>query len=225
MTPSPLALIGAIGLAWTFSSPVQGQNSFAEDIYSPAAPQPQREVAPKTPAAPQAATPLPQARPANPRFAEVASIESEDFGIAPTAQLRSGPMHAPTPTRIEGAALISTEALHALYQEQPRAVLVFDVLGGPQTLPDALNALPASRGGSFDDAVQRDFSDFLQKVTQGKKDLPLVFYCQSVYCWMSYNAALRAHKLGYTKVLWYRGGIEAWQHAGLSTSPRQTMGR
>src|SRR5262249_14167344 len=41
-------------------------------------------------------------------------------------------------------------------------------------------------------------------------------------CWMSYNGALRAIHAGYTNVLWYRGGIEAWKMAGLPTSqPRQ----
>nr|WP_146910579.1 rhodanese-like domain-containing protein [Arenimonas daejeonensis] len=55
----------------------------------------------------------------------------------------------------------------------------------------------------------------MQQATQGRKDRPMVFYCQSTQCWMSYNAALRAINLGYTKVLWYRGGIEAWQQAGL----------
>ena len=45
--------------------------------------------------------------------------------------------------------------------------------------------------------------------------MPVVVYCQSTHCWMSYNAALRAINMGYSNVLWYRGGIEAWQAAGL----------
>lgn len=36
---------------------------------------------------------------------------------------------------------------------------------------------------------------------------------------MSYNAALRAINLGYRNVLWYRGGIEAWQAAGQPLQP------
>jgi rhodanese-related sulfurtransferase len=32
---------------------------------------------------------------------------------------------------------------------------------------------------------------------------------------MSYNAALRAIAAGYSNVLWYRGGIEAWKAAGM----------
>ena len=35
------------------------------------------------------------------------------------------------------------------------------------------------------------------------------------------NAALRAINLGYKQVLWYRGGIEAWQKAGLQTFGRE----
>ena len=50
-------------------------------------------------------------------------------------------------------------------------------------------------------------------------------YCQGTYCWMSYNAALRAINLGYTNVLWYRGGIEAWKQAGLPTAPAGGPGR
>jgi len=54
-------------------------------------------------------------------------------------------------------------------------------------------------------------------VTGGKKQIPVLFYCQSPQCWMSYNAALRAIIMRYTQVLWYRGGIEGWKMAGLTT--------
>ena len=36
---------------------------------------------------------------------------------------------------------------------------------------------------------------------------------------MSYNAALRAIRTGYTQVLWYSGGIEAWKSAGVAVQP------
>jgi PQQ-dependent catabolism-associated CXXCW motif protein len=124
-------------------------------------------------------------------------------------------LHAETPTQLPGGKVISTEALHKLYQGPEGSLLVFDVLGGQQWLPNAQNALPAGRGGDFTDDTQREFGNYLQQVTRGKKDVPLVFYCQGVYCWMSYNAALRAVRLGYTQVCWYRGGVEAWKEAGL----------
>lgn len=43
-------------------------------------------------------------------------------------------------------------------------------------------------------------------------------YCLSPERWMSYNVSLRAINLGYTNVLWYRGGIESWKKAGLPVS-------
>ena len=139
--------------------------------------------------------------------------ERQDFGVAAKKELHTGAMHGPTPVSIPGGQIITTQALIDLRRTQPK-VLVFDVLGGPEALPGALGALPAHQAGSFDDAVQREFGQYLQQVTQGSKDVPLVFYCQSVQCWMSYNAALRASRMGYTRVLWYRGGIEAWKSAG-----------
>lgn len=208
------------------SAPARAQNSFAEDIRRPSTAAKEKALAhpANTPASPRLPAPvLPGTKDAaaDPRFAKVAEIEGQDFSIAPTDRLHVDPMHAPTPTQLPGGKVLSTEALNALYQRSPGTFLIFDVLGGQEGLPGAQNALPAGRSGSFTDETQRDFGNYLQQVTRGKKDLPLIFYCQSVQCWMSYNAALRAVNLGYTQVWWYRGGIEAWQAAGLQSQKRQ----
>lgn len=155
------------------------------------------------------------------KFAAVAAVETQDFGVPPTSQLHGEPMHAPTPLKIEGGSVIGTEALYALTQQKNSPLIIFDVLGGERGLPGAQNAQPAGNAGSFNDANQRDLGNYLQQVTQGKRDIALVFYCQNVQCWRSYNAALRAIKLDYTRVYWYRGGIEAWAQAGLPTFSRQ----
>ena len=63
--------------------------------------------------------------------------------------------------------------------------------------------------------MQRGFGEALERVSQGQRDRPMVFYWASIQCWMSYNAALRAIRMGYQKVGWYRGGIEAWKDAGM----------
>ena len=60
-----------------------------------------------------------------------------------------------------------------------------------------------------------EFGAFLTQATGGDRARLIVTYCQGVKCWGSYNAALRAIRLGYTNVHWYRGGVEAWQQAGL----------
>ncbi len=196
-----------------------GMPAGAQDRFD-AAPPPARppSTAPAAPVAAPAPRPAARAAPADAdRLARIEAIEREDAGVRPTAELHAGPMHGPTPASIPGARRVSTRELAALLdggQNPPRA-LVFDVLGGPERLPNALNALPAHQAGSFDDETQRQFGAFLKQVTQGRSDLPLVFYCGGMQCWMSYNAALRASRLGYRQVLWYRGGVEAWKAAGL----------
>ena len=148
------------------------------------------------------------------------SGENADFGVPPQSQLRDGDsLHAPTPLSIPGGQVIGTRQLSELLGDAQRNALVFQVHGSQQTLPNAISAGPASQGGSFNDDTQRGFGEFLQRTVGGDMARPLVFYCASNYCWMSYNAALRAINLGYRNVLWYRGGLDAWTHAGLSTQP------
>jgi PQQ-dependent catabolism-associated CXXCW motif protein len=139
--------------------------------------------------------------------------EMQDFGVQPLAQLQTS-LHGPTPTSIPGGQVITTDRLLGLYQQGDQSgLLVFHVLGPGPTLPNAQNAAPASQAGSFADQTQQEFGQYLQQVTQGNKARPMVFYCLNIQCWMSYNAALRAINMGFTNVLWYRGGIEAWQQA------------
>ncbi|MBX3599350.1 MAG: hypothetical protein KF863_01910 [Rubrivivax sp.] len=183
---------------------------------SPAAARPAPAAAPDGPAA--------AARPGAPdALARLEAHERQDLGVAPPAALHAGQMHGPTPASLPGGRLVTTRELATLLRGggAQGGALVFDVLGGAEQLPGALMAVPAHQPGSFDDAVQREFGRFLQQVTQGRQDRPLVFYCASTQCWMSYNAALRAVRLGYRQVLWYRGGIEAWKQAGL---PLQAAG-
>jgi len=160
-------------------------------------------------------------QPANGQYANVLKMETNDFGVAATSTLHTGPMHGPTPTSIPGAKLITTPELITLLQQNPGRVALFDVLGAAQGLPNAIPLVPASQSGDFNDTVQQQLKQYLQQLTQGNNTIPMVFYCQGVQCWMSYNAALRAANLGYT-ALWYRGGVEAWSMAGQQL---QTMSR
>ena len=145
--------------------------------------------------------------------------ERQDFGVAPTAQLHAGQMHGPTPASIPGGQLITTKGLVELLRGGQVPVLVLDVLGGAEAIQGAQYAGPASQPGAFNDQTQQQFGQYLQQATNGNKEQPIVTYCLSTQCWMSYNAALRAINLGYTNVLWYRGGIEAWKQAGMPTQP------
>ena len=148
-------------------------------------------------------------------LSQLEAWERQDAGVQPTNQLHNGGMHGPTPNQIPGGQVITTKGLVALVQGGAgMPVLVLDVLGNPQMqMPNAIPAAFAAQPGDFNDQVQQQFSQMLMQITQGNKQVPIVTYCQGPQCWMSYNAALRAIALGYKNVLWYRGGLEAWQRA------------
>ncbi|MEO8136018.1 MAG: rhodanese-like domain-containing protein [Betaproteobacteria bacterium] len=141
--------------------------------------------------------------------------ERQDMGVTAPRDLHDGPFHGPTPNQIPGGQVIATKGLLPLLQQQGLEVHLFDVLGGAESLPNAIPAAWASTAGNFEDPTQQRMAQMLRQVTRGKVDAPVVFYCLSPQCWMSYNAALRAIRLGYKNVLWYRGGVEAWKNAGL----------
>lgn len=201
----PAALI-ALAASVAVTPPLLAQDSFGEASRQS---QPTPQTQPQRP--PTAATPAP----GNSRVDQQMQIERQDFGIAPTKQLHSGPMHGPTPVSIPGGQVITTKGLSALVQGRQTPFLLLDVLGGTDALPGAVPAAWAAQPGSYTDGLQQEFGRFLQQATRGNKEMPLVLYCLSNHCWMSYNASLRAIQLGYTNVLWYRGGLQAWQAAGL----------
>lgn len=224
----------AVVLTWSFAieRDTAAQNSFGEATRPPPQPQSpapakaQPQAAPQTPAA--AARPSPAAGPSE-QAASAGGIldtlmaaERQDFGVAPVSTLHAGQMHGPTPSSIPGGQVITTKGLVELVRGGKVPVLLLDILGGAEMIQGAVPAVPAAQSGSFADQVQTQFGNFLQQVTGGNKQHAIVMYCLSPECWMSYNASLRAINLGYTNVLWYRGGIESWKKAGL---PVQGTGR
>ena len=152
------------------------------------------------------------------QFAGAQTPENEDLGVPPTGELRLEAHSAPTPLEIPGARLVLTAELRRLLQAPPDArPLLFDVLGADNhhlSLPGTIWLPGAGRGASFEDEVQERLARLLEFATQGNRQRPIVFFCASARCWLSYNTALRAARLGYRNVLWYRGGIDAWGASG-----------
>lgn len=223
-------VLGAhVGLATLcLIEPASAQDSFGQAQGQPAPQQfpPQQQAPPQQPIGgrqPTGGFGQPpgsvQPSPGGPGPDALAQLERQDFGVPPTPQLHAGALHGPTPSSIPGGQVITTRELVDLMRGQQ--VLVLDVLGGAESIQGAQYAVPAAQAGTFNDQTQQQFSQFLQQATNGNKQHPIVTYCLSTQCWMSYNAALRAINLGYTKVLWYRGGIEAWQQAGMPTQRTQ----
>ncbi len=157
-------------------------------------------------------------RPAGPDqggLQQLSQAERQDFGVPVPSGLHAGAPHGPTPSTLPGGQVITTLGLVPLLGQSGLPVVVLDALGGTSHLPNAVPAAFASQPGTFNDQVQQQFAGLLAQATQGDRSRPVVVYCSDPHCWMSYNAALRAVSLGYRNVLWYRGGLWAWQQAGL----------
>jgi PQQ-dependent catabolism-associated CXXCW motif protein len=126
-----------------------------------------------------------------------------------------------TPKMLDGIRRMDTaELVTALKQTAPPVVI--DVMAVGPTIPGTLNFIHA--GLAFaDEKRETPFEErFRRMLKEAAPDLdqPVVFYCASSECWLSVNAAMRARKIGYTQVMWYRGGLSAWVRAGLPTAHR-----
>jgi rhodanese-related sulfurtransferase len=86
-----------------------------------------------------------------------------------------------------------------------------------------INTLPAESfektkiPGAVNIPQHRD--DFVSRVQQeaGSKDRPIVVYCASEHCSSSEFAARKLASAGFTSVMHYHGGAEAWQQESQAT--------
>ena len=127
------------------------------------------------------------------------------------------PMDIP-PVHIDGVRTISTQELaRMLKTDTPPAAV--DIGGTDQTVPTASNLFfggNAFDNAALDSAFNSRFTALL-KLLSPDTDRPLVVFGAGRN-WLSVNAALRAKQAGYTHVLWYRGGMEAWKAADLPSA-------
>jgi len=150
---------------------------------------------------------------ASPASAQSYADEGTDWGVKPTSELETKYYHSKTPTTVPGARTVSTVELKKLL-DSPNPPLLFDVLKESKMMIRGALYLGSSAGdGRVFPADKARFAKMLEAVTNGDKNKSMVFYCLSSYCWLSYNAVLRAVGEGYQNVLWYRGGFDAWKAA------------
>lgn len=156
------------------------------------------------------------------------SSGSGDPGVLEPDGYRMQDYRAPTPATLKGARVIDTAEAEKLWRD--RAVLFVDVMPRdikPANLPpgtlwrdkrrDHVPGsvwLPNVGYGALSPEMDAYFRRGLETLTRGQRDAALAFYCQTD-CWMSWNAAKRALGYGYANVLWYPGGSDGWQRAGL----------
>ena len=144
--------------------------------------------------------------------------EERDWKVPPTRQFRTAGYHSRTPLQIPGGKVVTTGELSALIGQDPRPYVI-DVLGGGihTTIAGAFWMMGAGAGDMSRDEQAR-FAKAIAAFAGGDKARPMVFFCVDSECWLSYNAALRAIGLGYTNVMWYRGGIASWRVGGNPTT-------
>jgi PQQ-dependent catabolism-associated CXXCW motif protein len=142
--------------------------------------------------------------------------EDKDWSIPPQTSLRPSDYHAPTPASIPGGRVVTTAWLAGVWQGAGKPVVINLLTGrSVRAIPGSVWFSGGGQGTSFDDGWQNRMAQHLAALTGGNKAAPIVFYCLSSECWLSYNATLRALRLGYVNAMWYRGGINAWSAAGL----------
>lgn len=137
--------------------------------------------------------------------------ELKDFGVSATTYPKMNHYGEPTPTSIPGGKVVSTDQLAQMLKSGAKPA-VFVAYAAKKTVPGGIVMDGAGEGRLFG-ADQDKFAKALESQTAGDKAKPVVFYCHSSRCWLSYNASLHAIKLGYTNVYWYRGGRDAWKAA------------
>ena len=122
-----------------------------------------------------------------------------------------------TPVGLRGVRRVDTAELAGLLASSKTPRVIDVIVTVPAMLPSALHFV--SGGLAFADSgveagYDQRFRDMLAVAVEDK-NTPVVFYCIGSQSWHSANAAMRAVKAGYTQVMWYRGGLQAWQAAGM----------
>jgi tetratricopeptide (TPR) repeat protein len=147
--------------------------------------------------------------------------EDADSGLPTTTGLRTANMLSPTPTGAPNVTTIRTPELKEMVDSPDataRPLILVTALPIPDfTIPGAL-AVPGAYGNSTDKSAQ-DLEPKIDNLAHGDRDRPIVTASWNSERWSSRNLAIRLVALGYRKVYWYRGGLEAWDLAGLPEQP------
>ncbi len=147
-----------------------------------------------------------------PEFAD----ESPDDGAPSTAAPKTAGDFEPTPAGLPGAGAVATSELKALLAGNPPPIVV-DVGCGVGVIAGAVwinDTFPSEEGHAH---LERE----VESAAGHARDRGIVIMGCSKYDWNAYNAALALIGLGYRKILWYRGGEEAWVAAGLPAEDRR----
>lgn len=167
----------------------------------------------------------------------LASVPAFAGAVAEPDGYRMEDFRAPVPATLAGATVVSTTEAARLWRR--KEALFVDVM------PDTPKPANLPKGTIWRDKVRHDIpgSVWLANVGYGalsketaayfsdglatharERTSKVLFYCMT-NCWMSWNAAKRALELGYRDVVWYPGGADGWEKAGLPLVENRPFGR
>jgi hypothetical protein len=147
--------------------------------------------------------------------------EEEDPGLPTNEGLRSGNRFSLTPVGAPGVSVVRTSELKALIDAGANApvelplllstdcALCFDI-----DIPGAVSVPGAYIRSSLDDQARKGLKSWLDRQLRGQTSRRLITFSWNAERWHARNLALELIALGYSRVSWYRGGVEAWDVAG-----------
>ncbi len=76
-------------------------------------------------------------------------------------------------------------------------------------------SLPYKEKSTREEGFDASRDEFDLAKLPADKAAPVVFFCNAGECWKSYKASIAAHKAGYSRIYWMRGGYPEWVAKGL----------
>lgn len=128
-----------------------------------------------------------------------------------------GAIAAETPSSLAGVKLVNADEAKKL---QDSGVPMIDTRVAAEYAEKTIKgakSVPYKEKSAKEVGFDPAKDDFDLSKLPGDKGAPLVFFCNAGECWKSYKASSTAHKAGYTKVNWLRGGLPEWVAKGLPT--------
>jgi hypothetical protein len=121
-----------------------------------------------------------------------------------------------TPKQVPGATTVHTEEVFERLASSRKPLVLDTVMHSwGRSVPGAVGLAGAGLGGSIADLAQDRLRRKMQVLAGGDLGMPIIVVGWNCERFDGRNLALRLVAMGYTNVLWYRGGREAWEVAAL----------
>lgn len=162
------------------------------------------------------------AKPAPPSLAKELPVCEKLHGTAPKLPVAtdfpgglSPKAGALTPAELPGVRTVNPKVVACLIDAMGSELAVFAPMKDETGIPDAF-AWPGVGLGREPTAEEKEtLAEVFRALSGGRKDRPIVVYCHSTECFLSWNALIHLQNAGYTNLLWMREGIKGWKEAGL----------